>query len=52
MEQALEEFRFPFFDGFSGSFRTFFDPHTQWTKPIFRLDGLDYGNYMVPSIGV
>lgn len=46
MEQALEEFRVPFFDGFSGSFRTFFDPHTmdeddlppRWVRP-WKLHG-------------
>jgi len=46
MEQALEEFRIPFFDGFSGSFRTFFDPHTideddlpsRWVR-LWKLHG-------------
>jgi hypothetical protein len=46
MEQALEEFRVPFFDGFSGSFRTFFDPHTmdeddlppRWVR-LWKLHG-------------
>jgi hypothetical protein len=46
MEQALEEFRVPFFDGFSGSFHAFFDPHTmdeddlpsRWVR-LWKLHG-------------
>jgi hypothetical protein len=46
MEQALEERRVPYFDGFVGSHRTFFDPHAmeedllpaRWAR-IWKLHG-------------
>ncbi len=46
MEQALEDFRVPFFDGFSGSFHPFFDPQTmeeddlppRWVR-LWKLHG-------------
>lgn len=49
-EQALEEIRVPYFDGFVGSRQTFFDP-TRSNRTNFRLDGRVYGNCMAPSIG-
>jgi hypothetical protein len=56
MEEALEEFRVPFFDGFSGSFRTFFDPHTmdeddlpsRWVR-LWKLHGSI--NWLLDSSG-
>lgn len=46
MEQALEEFKVPFFDGFSGSFHPFFDPSSmeeddlpsRWAR-LWKLHG-------------
>ena len=46
MEQALEDIRVPFFDGFIGSFHTFFDPHAmeddvlpnRWVR-LWKLHG-------------
>ena len=46
MEQALEEYRVPYFDGFVGSRRAFFDPHameedvlpSRWSR-LWKLHG-------------
>ena len=49
-EEALEERRVPFFDGFVGSRRPFFDAYSLEEDEL-HLGGHDSGNSMVQSIG-